>query len=80
MMPLALVVSARASKIGFLDARYLFKLSTGYIFSQGKNTQEFRKDKPRIQSKFYSFKEKTSCLSRQTDLSMGKLRSSMDQV
>ena len=76
MMPLALVVSARASKIGFLDARYLFKLSTGYIFSQGKNTQEFRKDKP----KFYSFKEKTSCLSRQTDLSMGKLRSSMDQV
>ena len=48
MMPLDFTVSARTSKVGLLTA-YLFKHSTDYIFSYGKNIQEFRKGKPRSQ-------------------------------
>ena len=52
IMLLALTSAARASKIGFLDIRYLIKHSSGYTFHFGKNKKTFKRSKPRDPIKF----------------------------
>ena len=54
-MLVALTLAVRASKIGFLDIRYLIKHSSGYTFHFRKNTQTSKRFKPRDLVKFHIF-------------------------